>query len=225
MWQEMSGEEVRRTDRRWWKGWKKMKGIYSKMRKKKSLIWKKEGMRWTEQGKEREELAAVSPCWLSGRMERRIQFSNTILSAGCLPSPTLQPCKHASDSILETHTHTEIKLKTHMELLPHMHTTSEKHHAGTPFQKTHKHTGRHSQNTKSRYMFFSLAITPQWKHARHFRWVINCVVSRVHASWRNAVPTSHHTKLHFCPSHQCFQWIGSSNGPSRKFGNYWEALC
>lgn len=61
---------------------------------------------------------------------------------------------------------------------------------GHVLKNTQTHTGKHSRNTQDQINVFSFLSLLQWKHTRHFRWEINCVASAVHASLRNATPTS-----------------------------------
>lgn len=75
-----------------------MKGIYSRVRKKKGPV----SERARRSDAEREEIAAVSPAGLAVGRRDRLSFPIPS-SLQASTQPALQPFRHASDSVSQTH--------------------------------------------------------------------------------------------------------------------------
>lgn len=114
-----SGEHARGAEQGLREVGKEMKGMYSRVRKKKGPVCE----RARRNGSERKEIDAG---FVVGRRDRL--FSNPIVSASLHParSATFQTCIRLSLTI--------VPFGPHEELLPHTHSTHKKHQAGTQSQ-------------------------------------------------------------------------------------------
>lgn len=91
------GEQARGAEQRLREVGKEMKGIYSRVRKKKGPVCK----RARQSGSEGEEIDAVSPAGLAVGHRDRLSFPIPS-SLQASTQPALQPFKHASDSVSQT---------------------------------------------------------------------------------------------------------------------------
>lgn len=134
-------------------------------------------------------IAVLSPTGLMVRPRERLGFQFCHL-CGLPPSPALQPCKHAA-----AYTQTELRLKPHVKLRPHMNTARKTCHAASQSQKTHTLHSTHKAPRLDKYC--SPTTTSKFKRAWHFRLEINCLWVGYTHFWEMEAPHRDRSRCFF----------------------------